>query len=245
MKLTIQAACVNNATLTVAGNVITNGSKDFVFDFEKGEHFYFAVGNGDGVFKGQTTTEAALEHLRDSFTFGDITAEAEGMYQQLNYLHKEFNGIYPHLKADEHCGTSLCGAYGTDDCLLSFNAGSGAVFLFRDFSLMPISDPTYPLGYNEAEPGMDVWTVEDKLKDGDVVLICSEGVMDILDEETIEGVMSYSKYPAAHLLDEATADGTELPLAVVAVLVGTGDFIPDMIDEEDLPDDNGAYDAWS
>ena len=40
MKLTIQAACVNNATLTVAGNVITNGSKDFVFDFEKGEHFY-------------------------------------------------------------------------------------------------------------------------------------------------------------------------------------------------------------
>ena len=108
MKLTIQAACVNNATLTVAGNVITNGSKDFVFDFEKGEHFYFAVGNGDGVFKGQTTTEAALEHLRDSFSFGDITAEAEGMYQQLNYLHKEFNGIYPHLKADEHCGTSLC-----------------------------------------------------------------------------------------------------------------------------------------
>ena len=69
--------------------------------------------------------------------------------------------------------------------------------------------------------------------------------MDILDEETIEGVMSYSKYPAAHLLDEATADGAELPLAVVAVLVGTGDFIPDMIDEEDLPDDNGAYDAWS
>ena len=113
MKLTIQAACENNATLTVAGNVITNGSKDFVLDFKKGEHFYFAVGNGDGTFKGQTTIESALEHLRDSFSFGDITAEAEGMYQQLVYLHKEFNGVYPHLKADEHCGVSMCGVYGS------------------------------------------------------------------------------------------------------------------------------------
>lgn len=245
MKLTIQAACENNATLTVAGNVITNGSKDFVLDFKKGEHFYFAVGNGDGTFKGQTTTESALEHLRDSFSFGDITAEAEGMYQQLVYLHKEFNGVYPHLKADEHCGVSMCGVYGSGKNLLSFNAGSGAVYLFRDFNLMPISDPTYPLGYNEEEPGMDVWTVEDKLKEGDVILICSEGVADLLDDEAIEDVMSYSKYPAAHLLDEAMADGAKIPLAVVAIKVGTGDFIPEMIDEEDIPDDTGAYDAWA
>ena len=92
---------------------------------------------------------------------------------------------------------------------------------------------------------MDVWTVEDKLKEGDVILICSEGVADLLDDEAIEDVMSYSKYPAAHLLDEAMADGAKIPLAVVAIKVGTGDFIPNMIDEEDLPDDTGAYDAWA
>ena len=245
MKLTIQAASVHNATLTVAGNVINNGSKDFVFDFDSGEHFYFAVGNGDGAHKGQSTTEAALEHIRDSFTMGDIAADAESMYQQLSYLHREFNGLYPHLKENEHAGVSMCGAYGTEDSLLTFNAGGGAVFLFRDFTLIPLSDATYPLGYNEEEPGMDVWTVEEPLKQDDVILICSEGVMDLLDSETIEEVMSYSKYPAAHLIDEATADGVEIPLAIIAIKVGEGDFIPDMIDEEDLPDDTGAYDAWS
>ena len=75
MKFTIQSACQGDAIASVAGNIVENTISSFDLDFTPEELFYLYVAEGKGTIKGQSSAEFALEHLRDSVTMGDISAE--------------------------------------------------------------------------------------------------------------------------------------------------------------------------
>ena len=238
MKLKIHAACGSDTFATIAGNVIEGGKREFVFDFEPTEQYYFFVADGHGTLKGQSAAEAALEHLRDSFSFGDIGTEsgADDILEQLKYISLECNGIYPHLGPGECCGTALCGAFGCNGSLISVNASDGCVYLFRQNNLYPLVDEASTLGYCGSGKDCDISTLSQSLQEGDVVLICSWGVTAKLSNEEIEDTLNYSNYPAAHLYDEAVDAGAEGGLAVIAVKVGAGDFVDEWIDTDEAPD---------
>ena len=238
MKLKIHAACGKETFATIAGNVVEDGKREFVFDFEPTEPYYFFVAEGHGTLKGQSAAEAALEHLRDSFSFGDIGADsgADDIAEQLKYISLECNGIYPHLAPGECCGTTLCGAFGCNGSLVCVNASEGCVYIFRDNTLYPLVDEAPALGYCGSGKDCDINTLNQPLQEGDVVLICSWGVTEKLSDEQIEDTLNYSNYPAAHLLEEAVDEGAEYGLAVIAIKVGAGDFVEDWIDEDQAPD---------
>lgn len=238
MKLKIQVASGDDIYASVAGNVVVGGKADYVFDFEPTEHYYFFVAEGHGTLKGQSAAEAALEHLRDSFSFGDIGTEsgADDIVEQLKYISLECNGIYPHLGPGECCGTTLCGAFGANGSLVSVNASEGCVYIFRDNTLYPLVDTAPALGYCGSGKDSYISTLNQSLREGDIVLICSWAVTNRLTDEEIEETLNYSNYPAIHLLEQAVEAGGGGTLAVIAVKVGAGDFVEEWIDTDEAPD---------
>ena len=238
MKLKIQVAAGDNIYASVAGNVVVGGKADYLFDFEPTEHYYFFVAEGHGTLKGQSAAEAALEHLRDSFSFGDIGDEsgADDILEQLKYISLECNGIYPHLAPGECCGTTLCGAFGSNGSLISVNASEGCVYIFRGGKLYPLVDTAPALGYCGSGKDTYITTLNQSVQEGDIVLICSWAVKDRVTDEEIEDTLNYSNYPAEHLMEQAVEAGGGDSLAVIAVKVGDGDFVEDWIDTDEEPD---------
>lgn len=246
MKMTIHAACANGGVANVVGNIISDGTKEFAFDFQPEENYYLFVAQGEGNYKGQTTPEAALEHLRDSFTMGDISGNIEevgdGLINQLRYLGKEFAAYH---KADEPslCHASICGIIGANNTIHSTNLGNGEVYVFRDDQLYTITEKTEALGIGSNT--INVWELTDDLLDGDIVAICSPEIVAALDNDDIEHVLYYSKYPAQHLLDSAREVNPDIAAAIIVFTIGDEAFDTPLIDEEDLLDDRGEYDAWA
>ena len=243
MKLTIHTACANGGVATVAGNIVRDGVKVFSFDFQPDENYYLFVAQGEGNYKGLTTAEAALEHLRDSFTMGDIREDIiDELIDQLRYLDKEFAAYH---KADEPslCRASICGIVGNNDTLSSTNLGGGEAYLFRDDQLYTITEKLDNLGIGTNS--INVWELTDNLLDGDIIAICSPEVVAALDKDDIDHVLYYSKYPAQHLLDSARDVNPDVVAAIIVFAIGDAVFDTPLIDEEDLLDDRGEYDAWA
>ena len=243
MKLTIHTACANGGVATVAGNIVSDGVKEFSFDFQPDENYYLFVAQGEGEYKGLSTAEATLEHLRDSFTMGDIRDDiGDELIDQLRYLDKEFAA---HHKADEPslCHTSVCGIVGNNDSLLSTNLGNGEAYLFRDDQLYTITEKRDNLG--NGTNTINVWELVEGLLDGDIVAICSPEIVEALDKDDIEHVLFYSKYPAQHILDSARDVNPDVVAAIIVFAIGDAAFDTPLIDEEDILDDRGEYDAWA
>ncbi|MBQ9137476.1 MAG: SpoIIE family protein phosphatase [Alistipes sp.] len=249
MKLRIHAACANDTFVSVAGNIFKNDYKEFVMEFTPEQFYYLFVADGDNRMKGQAVAEAALEHLRDSFTMGDIQAQSadSDLFAQIKYIAEECNALYPHLKEDEHCGAAICGVMGNDGSLITVNASNGLAYILHNYILEPVTEQTTPIGYNdpEATEEVGVWEMNGQLQEGDVLIICSNGITDLLSDDEIGETASCSTHPAKQLLADALERDNTAPAAVIAVKIGGGEFVEPFINEDDLTDDTGAYDAWA
>ena len=248
MKLNIQSACQGGAIASVAGNIVDNKVAQFEFDFGAGEFFYLCTAEGKGRVKGQSSAEFALEHLRDGFSMGDITAEnqVDDMFAQCRYLNLEINGVGKHLEDIAGHGCELNGVFGVEANGYSLAAGGGRAYVYRDGTLSPMSDPTAPLGYGVEEDEAAIWQMGSELADGDIVLVVSKAVTEALSDDELEDILYLSNYPAEHILCSAKDEGLEkdAPAAVVAAKVGGGDF-REIDPDADYEDDDGKYDAWA
>lgn len=248
MKLKIQASAQCGAIATIAGNIVEQGVKDFDFEFADGEPFYLFVGQGDGRVKGQSSAEYALEHIRDSFSMGDIATESmvDDMFSQCLYIHQEVNGIGAHLGDIEGHGCDINGIYGEGVQGYSLAAGGGRTYIYRNGTLSQISEPTMALGYGAEQDQADVWQIGGELIEGDTLLVVSKAVTNYLTNEDIEDILYLSNYPADHILAEAEQEGMgkDIPAAVIAAKVGGADF-REIDPDFDYEESDSKWDAWA
>ncbi|MBQ5700604.1 MAG: hypothetical protein IIV68_00615 [Alistipes sp.] len=248
MKLKIEASAQNGAIASVAGNIVEKGVQDFDFDFAEGELFYLFVGQGDGRVKGQSSAEYALEHIRDSFSMGDIASESivDDMFSQCLYIHQQVNGVGAHLGEVEGHGCDINGIFGDNNQGYSLAAGGGRTYIYRDGTLSQISDPAMALGYGAEQDQADVWQIGGELIEGDTLLVVSKAVTEYLTNEDIEDILYLSNYPADHILAEAEQEGMSknTPAAVVAAKVGGADF-RELDPNYDYEQSDSKYDAWA
>lgn len=245
MKLKIQVACQHGAIASIAGNIVEKDVENFDLEFAADEMFYFFVGEGKGRVKGQSSTEYALEHIRDSFSMGDIAAESivDDMFAQCRYIHQEVNGVGAHLGDVEGHGCDINGIFGFNAEGYTLAAGGGRVYVYRDETLSPMSEPIAPLGYGLEEDEATVWQIGSNLADGDTLLIVSKAITEVLSDDEIDDILYISKYPADHILAEALQEGLgDVPAVVLAARVGGGEFI-DINGDYEEPD--CKYDAWA
>ena len=120
-----------------------------------------------------------------------------------------------------------------DDGASLVNTGNGRTYLFRD----GIVEQLGAGGEDEdAVTGLAY-----KLQEGDILLICSEGLVDVVNDDYLEYFLMSSASPAEELAEWAMENGSTDNISVIAARVGGGMFG----DGDEVPDDDGRFDAWA
>lgn len=269
MKLRIQAysdkGCIrdgNEDMLSVAGILVRDGSLERDFDITGDDYFYLFVADGMGGHeKGEFASQYLLEHLRDSFSFGDfgpVGEFAESMGNSVHYVNDKLNARAVYEGQTYPMGCTLSGVVWYFGRVFLLNAGDSRTYRWRDGLLTQLTvDETERglTGNPEASKlllncigggskgNVKVEDITDRLLEGDMLLICSDGLTDMVPDEEIERIMAEDAEPALGLVERAKDNGGEDNVSVIVAMVGDYDFAPGPYDD-DGPDDDGRFDAW-
>lgn len=162
----------------------------------------------------------------------------------------EFTGnpAYCLLIADGMVGRALTGVVWLEDKICLINDGDSRTYLFRDGIVEHLtvdeeneeSLPANCLG-GGFDTALAVTEITGKLQDGDILLICSDSIADVVNDDYLEHFLMNSASPAEELAEWAMENGSTDNVSVIAARIGGGEFC----DSDDFPDDDGRFDAWA
>ena len=177
-----------------------------------------------GHEKGEYASRYLLEHLRDSFTMGDISADGFEDQIRLNvrYVSDKLN-YRANFEGQAHpMGCTLSGVVWVRDKVFLVNAGDSRTYRFRDGMLRQLSKDETERGMTGSPDGsklllncigggsfgrLMVDDISDKLLVGDTILICSDGLSDVCGDEEMEALLSASSDSARELVAAANRRG--------------------------------------
>lgn len=258
MKLNINAISdcgavrENNEDLVSIGGMMLRDSKiSTPVSFPDEGSFYLLVSDGMGGHeKGELASSMLLEHLRDCFTMGDISAEdfVSDITRAVRYVSRKLNTLSESGGQARPMGCTLSGVVWLGGRLWVVNAGDSRTYLFHEGLIKQLtSDEEDSEGFltNCVGGGCDtsivVRDISGKVEDGDILLVCSDGLGDVATEDYLEYHLMNSSVPAEDLLEWAENEGASDNISIVAARVGGGEFG----DSDDTPDDDGRFDAWA
>lgn len=257
MKLKINAICdrgttrEDNEDLVSVGGIMLRGSKlSTEVEFSGRHPYYLLLADGMGGHeKGELASAMTLEHLRDCFTMEDMETEsfADDMTRSVQYISYKINAIARYEGQSHPMGCTLTGMVWQDGKAWLVNAGDSRTYLFRDGIVEQLTvDEENADGLltncvgGGCETTLSVIEVTGKLQDGDIILICSDGLSDVANSDYLEYFLMNSEIPAEDLANWAMENGSTDNVSVIAAVVGEGEFAP----FADAPDDDGRFDAW-
>jgi protein phosphatase len=238
MRLRLQVGAA-----TDIGQVRDHNEDGYLVDHDVG---LIAVADGMGGHRGgEVASAAALEALRVAFVAGAPIDEAVGV---ANDAVHEQSVADPNLRG---MGTTLtAGSFDDEGRLVLGHVGDSRAYLARDGELERVTtdhslveeliqageltpeeaerDPrrsqiTRAVGL---EPGVDVDVIEVDLRDGDRLLLCSDGLTTMVGEDEINTLLADepdAATAAARLVDAANAAGGVDNITVVVIdVVGDG-----------------------
>jgi protein phosphatase len=202
----------------------------------------FAVADGmGGAQAGEVASHIAVEVLQDGLPEGEGSIE-----QRLAGLVSDANArIHELSRTDEAragMGTTMTAAYVGEDDLTVAHVGDSRIYLLRDGELERLSRDhslveelvregkltpqeaeehpqrsiiTRALG---PEPGVQVDTATHRVRDGDVVLICSDGLTSMISEDKVRDILAGApslREAGLGLVDAANAAGGRDNITVV------------------------------
>lgn len=142
----------------------------------------------------------------------------------------------------EHlCGCTPTGAVWLEDRVWLVDAGDSRTYLFRDGIVEELTvaeeNLTNCVGGDTALAATEL---TGKLQEGDILLICSAGLADVVNDDYLEYFLMNSASPAEELAEWALENGSTDNISVIAARVGGGEFG----ESDEFPDDDGRFDAW-
>lgn len=257
-KLNINAICdrgcvrLKNEDIVTIGEVMLRDEK-LSTDVEFGDDaaFYLLIADGMGGHeKGEVASSMTLEHLRDCFSKNDISAEdfVEGITRSVRSISSKINAVAKDEGQFRMMGCTLTGVVWLGGKVWLINAGDSRTYLFRDGIIEQLSvDDEDENGFLTNCVGGGVYTtlavaeITDRLQDGDIILICSDGLSDVANGDYLEYYLMNSETPAEDLANWAMKNGSRDNVSVIAAVVGGTGFAPC----PDEPDDDGRFDAWA
>lgn len=257
MKLNINAICDRGTTrknnedmISVAGIMLRDDKLSIPLEFNDEDSFYLMVSDGMGGHeKGELASSMLLEHLRDCFTMGDISAGefTDDITRSVRYVSRKLNSLSRSEGQVKAMGCTLSGVVWTGGRLWLVNAGDSRTYLFHEGLIEQLtSDDENSDGLltNCIGGGLDtvlsVTEITERLQDGDIILICSDGLADVVNDDYLEYFLMNSVSPAEELAEWAMENGSTDNVSIIAARVCGGEFG----DANDIPDDDGRYDAW-
>ncbi|MCQ2110817.1 MAG: serine/threonine-protein phosphatase [Bacteroidaceae bacterium] len=257
MILNVNAICSrgtvrenNEDLVTLGGIMLRDGKFSEEVEFTGAPAYYLLIADGMGGHeKGEQASFMTLEHLRDCFSMGDLEAEtfADDITRSVQYISYKINAIARYEKHEHPMGCTLTGVVWLGNRAWLVNAGDSRTYLFRDGIVEQLTmdeENEDGLLTNCVGGGSDttlaVTEITGKLQEGDTILICSDGLADVVNDDYLEYFLMNSLSPAEELAEWAMENGSTDNVSVIAARVGGGEFG----DPAEGPDDDGRFDAW-
>ena len=215
MKLSIQAVCHkglvrdgNEDAVSVGGLVLRDDSAEMTVDTPEDGFFYLLVSDGMGGHEaGEEASEFALNEIREQLNLHQIQPDTfeDDIREAARYITYKLNGFAVERGQDLPMGCTLTGVLWHYGRTWLVNSGDSRTYRFRGGLLRQLTVDETERGLT-GDPSADKrllnclgggtqgrLTVEDisgKLLSGDTLLICSDGLSDMVPDEEIEQTLA-------------------------------------------------------
>ncbi|MCR5014047.1 MAG: protein phosphatase 2C domain-containing protein [Bacteroidales bacterium] len=215
----------NEDMLSLGGLLLRDEAMTLTVDLDEKSQFYLLVSDGMGGHEfGERASQELLEHLGTCFKEGVFKEEsfADDLREQV----KSFNDRINQEAIDEGqlkpMGCTLTGVVWAHGKVYLLNAGDSRTYRFRNGILRPLTkDETIRAATGNpyaskallncigggAEGYLNVEDITDRILCGDSLLICSDGLSDMVTDEHLEVVLNESENPVDELYDIACHNG--------------------------------------
>ena len=189
-------------------------------------------GHAGGEFASELAVQSfqtLVETIPDVADAGTVTDILKSWVSDAHFLIQQKGNEMPQYY---NMGTTLVGLFFCNGYVFWVNVGDSRIYRFRDGVLRQLStdhslrelnnDPTLPSNiiYNALGVGdtvfMDVADITDRILPGDKFLICSDGLCDMADDDTIERILDEGG-TSATLVEAAKQGGGKDNISVLIV----------------------------
>ena len=243
MKLAVQAICHkglvrpnNEDAVSVGGVFLRDSDLSITVDTPEDGFFYLLVSDGMGGHEnGEEASEFSLEEIKEQLVLHQITPEnfEDGVREAAHYISHKLNGFAAQRGQALPMGCTLTGVVWHYGRIWLVNAGDSRTYRFREGMLRQLTTDDTERGITGnpdasklllnclgggTEGHLRVESLDGKVMKGDILLICSDGLTDMVDEEDIETALGDGA-SAADLYQMACegggADNTSIILATI------------------------------
>lgn len=243
MKLNIAANCIrgnkcrNNEDMILVGSAfLRDGSIDFSID--NPELLFALVSDGIGGHDhGEMASEFLMSRIRESIL--PATDVGGGFQSWIRSVNAEMESISSRLAMTRHMGCTLSGLIWQKNGVWVVNAGDSRTCRFRNGGLLQLTEDHnfrrrsgYDFGPDRsklvncigagASAEVDIRDISGDVQSGDVFLVCTDGLYEMLSEQDIFNVFSKnldSAASVARLTKTAEAAGGRDNISLVVVKV--------------------------
>lgn len=243
MKLAIQAICHkglvrdnNEDAVSIGGVFLRDSELDITVSTPSDGWFYLLVSDGMGGHEnGEEASEFCLAEIKEQLALHQITPDnfEDEIREAAHYISYKLNGLAAERGQLRPMGCTLTGVIWHYGRIWLVNAGDSRTYRFRGGMLRQLTtdetergitgDPNASkLLLNCLGGGTDghlhVDSLDGKLLEGDVLLICSDGLNDMVSDEEIEAALSDGA-TAADLYRMACEGGVDNTSVIIAKIL--------------------------
>ena len=214
MKIHIQALCHkgmvrenNEDAISINGAYLRDDSIQLSVEANDKGYFYLLVSDGMGGHeRGEAASEISLSEIKEQLAFFDIKPESfeRDMQEAGHYISFKLNRAAYDQGQEKPMGCTLTGIVWSFGETYLINAGDSRTYRFRDGMLRQLTTDQTERGYtNNPEAskallnclggGLDgkimVERITGKIIEDDLVLVCSDGLTDMLTDDEIETIL--------------------------------------------------------
>lgn len=225
----------NEDMMSVGGILLRDASLELPveIDDESDSYFYILVSDGMGGHeKGEEASELLLKCISDSFMDGRISPEnAEENLRKLVYevsCTLNMRGIEENQ--ERILGCTLTGVIWIGARTYLVNAGDSRTYRLRSGILKQLTTDDTERGITGDENAsklllnaigggshgrLTVEDITDRIMEGDTILVCSDGLTDMVDDEGIEEILCRNERPAESLVETSNRNGGADNISVI------------------------------
>ncbi|MBR4821762.1 MAG: serine/threonine-protein phosphatase [Bacteroidales bacterium] len=215
MKLSIDALCQkglvrenNEDALAVGGLFLRDDATSLNVETSPDGFFYLLVSDGMGGHEnGEEASEFTLNEIKEQFSLYQINPDRfeDDIREAAHYISYKLNSLAADRQQLHPMGCTLTGVVWHYGKVWLINAGDSRTYRFRGGMLRQLSTDDTERGITgdpEAskyllnclgggcDGRLDVEDLDGKLIEGDILLICSDGLCDMVPDEQIEAALS-------------------------------------------------------
>ena len=224
----------NNEDMVSLGGVLLRDDKmSFPIELDEESQFHLLVSDGMGGHEfGERASQGLLEYLCECFKEGLFRPES--IEDDLRYHVKTFsNRLNQEARAEGQqrpMGCTLTGVVWSYGKVYLINAGDSRTYRYRNGILRQLTqdetvraitgNPNDSKGLVNcigagSEGNLNVEDLTDRFGEGDMLLICSDGLTDMAPDEDIEQVLATSEEPVDDLYAMACRNGGEDNVSII------------------------------